>query len=153
MSQQETEGPQAVRTIAELCLLAGMAILLLSQVFLIFDWSRYLAAAGAIIFVFGYVFIKLIAKEGKVWSVFDLFLIVGIVLIAVGAFWNRTVFLLGGFALLAMPAIPHIIQFVKGVRSYFVKSYREISQKDRDAARNNTVANKRSTKAMSDRRG
>jgi hypothetical protein len=128
MNQRKKEEPQFVRTIAELCLLFGLAILSLSQFVTIFDWSIYVAASGGIIFGFGYVLIKLIAEKGRPWTGFDLLLIVGIVLASAGVFLNLALFLWGGLALLATPTIPHILHFVQTIGSYFVKSYREISE-------------------------
>jgi len=112
----------------------GLVILSLSQVVAIFEWSVYVDAAGGIIFVFGYVLIRLIAKEGRVWSVFDLFVILGTALIAVAVFSKLTILLWVGVALMAVPAIPHILKSVRGTGTLSVKSHREVSKKNRTRA-------------------
>lgn len=118
-----------VRTLAELCMLGGLLLLGVSGALLIFDWSTSVLAVGGIVFATGFALTKLPVGEGATaWSVSDGLLVIGLVVISVGAFTNVWFLFWGGFAFLAAAATPRIDRFVRGLGSSFAKKYHQVSQ-------------------------
>ena len=133
MEQRDKAKPNTLRTIAELCLLMGLGLTSLSQILFMVPWDMLVFATGAIVFVLGYIGIKLLAeKEKKGWSISEVILILGFTLLATGIFMKQWILTALGTLTLATRAIPHIVSFMKGMWSYYTKTYREISQEEQE---------------------